>query len=71
MLHSYTIVIEEGQDGYLVASVVELPGCRTQAPDYQTLLERMQEAISLYKSEAKEYCPETKFVGIQQLSLSV
>ena len=28
---SFTVAIEKGEDGYYVASVVELPGCHTQA----------------------------------------
>ena len=65
----YTIIIEQGQDGYLIGSVVELPGCRTQAQDQSTLMQRLNEAIALYLESESE--PETShFVGLQTLSLA-
>lgn len=44
----YTIVIEKDEDGYYVGSVPALPGCHTQATSIGQLLERMQEAITLW-----------------------
>jgi len=49
MSQNYTVVIEKGEDDYLIASVIELPGCRTQAKEYDELLKRIKEAISLYR----------------------
>ncbi len=37
-----------GEDGYYVASVVELPGCHAQARELNELDERVKEAIALY-----------------------
>ncbi len=42
------MVIEKGEDGYYIGSVVELPGCHTQAKDLNELDERVKEAIALY-----------------------
>jgi predicted RNase H-like HicB family nuclease len=50
MLNKYNVIIEQGQDGYLISEVIELPGCHTQAKDINTLLKRTKEAISLYLS---------------------
>jgi predicted RNase H-like HicB family nuclease len=36
------------EDGYYVGSVIELPGCHTQAQTLKTLMERIREAIELY-----------------------
>jgi predicted RNase H-like HicB family nuclease len=36
------------EDGYYVGSVLELPGCHTQAQTLKTLMERIREAIELY-----------------------
>ena len=44
----FNIIIEKGEDGYLISEVVELPGCHTQAKNMNELLERTKEAISLY-----------------------
>lgn len=48
MQKEYNIIIEEGQDGYLLSSVVELPGCHTQAKKFDDLMKRTKEAIELY-----------------------
>ncbi len=50
MVQKFTVIIEQGEDGYLVSEVVELPGCHTQAKTYDELLKRTKEAISLYLS---------------------
>jgi predicted RNase H-like HicB family nuclease len=44
----FTAIIELDEDGYYVGSVLELPGCHTQARTLETLMERMREAIELY-----------------------
>ncbi len=31
MTQEFTVIIEEGEDGYYISEVVELPGCHTQA----------------------------------------
>jgi predicted RNase H-like HicB family nuclease len=46
--HSFTVAIEKGQDGYYIASVVELPGCHTQARSLKELDKRVKEVIGLY-----------------------
>ncbi len=44
----FNIIIEKGEDGYLISEVVELPGCHTQGKTMDELLENTKEAISLY-----------------------
>ena len=46
--HDFTVAIEKGEDGYYVASVVELPGCHTQAKTLKELDKRVKEAIEGY-----------------------
>lgn len=48
MKKTFNIIIEEGMDGYLISSVIELPGCHTQAKTVDELLDRTKEAIVLY-----------------------
>lgn len=45
---SLNVVIEHDSEGYYVASVVELPGCHTQARSLDELTERIKEAVELY-----------------------
>jgi predicted RNase H-like HicB family nuclease len=49
MLHqTFNIIVEQGLDGYLISSVIELPECHTQAKTYDELHARTKEAIELY-----------------------
>ncbi len=48
MTQTYNIVVEQGEDGYLIAEVIELSGCRTQAKTLQELVKRVKEAIKGY-----------------------
>ncbi|MGQ4913480.1 MAG: type II toxin-antitoxin system HicB family antitoxin [Candidatus Asgardarchaeia archaeon] len=65
------MMIKKDEDGYYVASVVELPGCHTQAKSLDELMERVREAIELYLEVEKEEIPKLNFVGIQRISVEV
>ena len=69
MKRSFTVVIERDSDGYLVASVPELPGCHTQAKSLDKLQERIREAIELCLEEYGEMPQPTEFVGIQRVAV--
>ena len=70
-MDQYTIIVEKDEDGMLIGSAVELPGCHTQAKTYDELYSRMKEAIGLYLEveQDKIPVPHNKFVGIQQLEV--
>ena len=64
----FNIIIEKGEDGYLISEVVELSGCHTQAKDMNELLKRTKEAIALYlEVEGKKF--KDNFLGIQRLEV--
>ena len=65
----FNVIIEKGEDGYLISDVVELPGCHTQAKTMDELLERTKEAISLYLSMGKNEERTTTFLGLQQVEV--
>ena len=44
----FYVLIEKGEDGYLIADVPELPGCHTQGETKEELLANIKEAIELY-----------------------
>lgn len=54
---TFNIIVEQGMDGYLISSVIELPGCHTQAKTYDELYARTKEAIELYLDERTKYKP--------------
>ena len=68
MAEKFNVIVEEGEDGYLISEVVELPGCHTQAKTHEELITRTKEAISLYLSVKKDE-PKSKFVGLQQIEV--
>lgn len=68
-MKEYNVIIEQGQDGYLVSEVVELPGCHTQAKTIDELLKRTKEAIALYSECLPKVRIETRFVGLQKVAV--
>lgn len=66
---TFNIIVEQGMDGYLISSVIELPGCHTQANTYDELLVRTKEAIEVYLDEKNPYKPINKFLSLQQISI--
>ena len=71
MTEKFSIIIEKGEDGYLISDVVELPGCHSQAKTYDELLERTKEAILLYINVEKPSEIRSRFIGLQQIELEV
>lgn len=69
MTQKFNVIIEKGEDGYLISNVVELPGCHTQAKTLDELMRRTKEAISLYLSVKKSEKALTTFLGLQQVEI--
>jgi predicted RNase H-like HicB family nuclease len=65
----FTVVIEQDEEGYLVATVPVLRGCHTQAKSLDTLMKRIREVISLCLEEEKNPPAALELVGIQQVSV--
>jgi len=67
----FTVIIEQDEDGYYVASVVELPGCFTQAKTINELLQRIEDAIKLYlEAIGKREKFLVKFIGLQKITVT-
>ncbi|MBS3148081.1 type II toxin-antitoxin system HicB family antitoxin [Candidatus Woesearchaeota archaeon] len=65
----FNIVIEQDEDGWFVAEVVELPGCYTQAKTKKELLVRIKEAITGYLAVVEEDSSQHKFVEIAAIEV--
>ena len=63
------MVIEKGEDGYYVASVVELPGCHTQARELTDLDERVKEAIGVYLEAEGKNITIPEFVALKKIRI--
>jgi predicted RNase H-like HicB family nuclease len=72
MKYSFTIVIEQDEDGIYIAKVPDIPGCYTQGRTVEQVMERIKEAIQvcIEAEEDKDILP-MKFVGVQQLEVKV
>jgi predicted RNase H-like HicB family nuclease len=66
MAKEFNVIIEKGEDGYLISEVVELPGCHTQAKNLNELIRRTKEAILLYL-ECEKGIVKSTFVGMQKI----
>jgi len=64
MKKKFNVLIEKGEDGYFIASVPSLPGCHTQAKDFDELNRRIKEAIEVYLEVEKDI-QQCEFVGVQ------
>jgi len=66
----FTVIIEEGEDGYLIETALELKGCYTQGKTIEELLKNIREAIELYlEVEGEEEPYVKKIVGIQKIAV--
>ena len=68
MKREFTIIIEEGKDGYFISEVIELPGCHTQGKTLDELISRTREAIELY-IEREDIDIQDRFLGIQKITI--
>lgn len=50
----FNVAIKEDEGGYLVATVLELRGCHTQAKTLGTLMKRVREVIGLCSEDKEE-----------------
>ena len=68
-MKEFNVLIEKGEDNYLIAEVIGLPGCHTQAKSLDELIKRIREAISLYlKCQEKLIRIHEKFIGVQKIA---
>jgi predicted RNase H-like HicB family nuclease len=62
----FGVVVEKDVDGYYVASVLELPGCHTQAKTLDEVMKRIKEAIqACLEAEDLNIRGRTELVGVQ------
>ena len=69
--YKFRVIIEQDEDGMLVATVPELKDCHTQAKTLDTLIKRTKEAIELYLDYQKDTGSVGKmnFVGLQEIEV--
>ena len=65
----FTVLIEQDEEGYFVATVPALRGCHTQAKSLDTLMKRVREVIALCLEDTNSHVGPLELVGIQQVSV--
>jgi len=65
----FTVLIEQDEEGYFVATVPALRGCHTQAKSLDTLMKRVREVIALCLEEDSDKAGSLELIGIQQVSV--
>lgn len=73
-IYHFHIIITQDEDGMYMAKVPSLPGCHTQAKRLPELYKRIKEAIELcleVEREKNHVIPQEKFIGFQQIEVSV
>ena len=69
-MKDFNIIIEQGEDGYFISEVIELPGCHSQAKSIDELIKRTKEAITLFlESQEKPIKIMKRFVGMQKIAV--
>lgn len=63
----FNVIIGEGEDGYYISEVIELPGCHTQAKTLDELMARTKEAVKLYLETKEDISSTVRFLGIQKI----
>jgi predicted RNase H-like HicB family nuclease len=72
-MRKFSVLIEQDEDGVLIAHVPSLPGCHTQGASLVEVEERVKEAISLYLDVAKKRrtpIQQNKFVGAHMVEMA-
>lgn len=62
---TYTVLIEQDEDGIYVAKVPDIIGCHTQGKTVSEVMKRIKEAIQVCSKD--ENVEPLKFIGIQQI----
>jgi predicted RNase H-like HicB family nuclease len=65
----FTVLVEQDEEGYYVATVPELRGCHTQAKSLDVLMRRVKEAIALCLSDERRG-PKRTFIAVQQVKVA-
>ena len=70
MPREFSVIIERDTEGYYVASIPALRGCRTQATSLDELMTRIREAVDLCLEVQSENVEPLDFVGVQKITLA-
>ncbi|MCK9460797.1 MAG: type II toxin-antitoxin system HicB family antitoxin [Proteobacteria bacterium] len=72
-MRSFSVLVEQDEDGVFIAHVPSLPGCHTQGASLVEVERRIKEAIRLYLDVAKKRrtpIQQHRFVGAHMVEVA-
>ena len=69
MNRTFTVILEQGEDGYYIGSVPELKGCHSQGKTLDELITNIKEAIQLCLEVEGEPEETLELIGIQRVEV--
>ncbi len=70
-VYDFVVLIEQAPDGMFIAKVPDLQGCYTQGKTISQVLGRVKEAIQVCLEAENFQSPQTKFIGLQKVEVTV
>ncbi len=64
------VLIERDEEGFLVATVPQFPGCHTQGRSLDEVMDRIREAAELWLEVEGNPAQTLEFVGIQRITIA-
>ena len=70
MKREFTVIIEQDEDDYFIATVPQVKGCHTHAKSLDELMKRIKEAVQLcLEAEGGNDEDELQFIGVQRIAV--
>jgi len=68
---SYTVYIEQDEDGIFIGSIPSIPSCHAQGSTQEEMMNNLQEVLQLCLRNSKDTeISQTRFIGIQNLQIA-
>ncbi len=67
----FVVTLEDGEDGYIVASCPGLPGCHSQGKTKEKALANIKEAIEGYIASMREQGETVPVQSVEEVEVSV
>ena len=67
----FVVTLEDGEDGYIVASCPALPGCHSQGTTKDEAIENINEAIEGYIVSMRQQGEPIPVQGVKEVEVSI
>ena len=67
----FVVTLEDGEDGYIVASCPALPGCHSQGKTKENAIANIKEAIEGYIASMREHGEPIPVQSVEEIEVSV